>query len=208
MSSEYDLVRSFDIAINTLPILKAVSLAAALSTACGRYSYLEHMCWLWAALYMLLVRSEVDDQSVTETTGKYWSVAGKSKRFRVRLVDPATGRLFVENLSATNGRLKEQLARIYGSKQRDRAVARAQQDAETYRKMPLNIIDIIRAATEHYLKLQSFIASACEQLRNKEVQLACLCIPFTLTLCLIAAGGTGQNPRGRGQEASGESIEG
>jgi len=181
MSSDYDLVRSFDVPMYALQILKAVSLAAALSTACGSYSYLEHMCWLWAALYMILVRSELNNQPVTETKGSLWKDAGKSKQFGIRLVDPATGQLLVDSFSETGGRLKGLLGRIYGKERRDQALRCAQRDAEAYRTLPPRLADISQAMTTHYDELRLFITLACEKLREKEVCPASLCLRLRLT---------------------------
>jgi len=62
------------------------------------------MCWLWAAVYILIIRQELDHQwhLVIESKGKLWDDAGKSKRFNIRLIDAEVGRLLVDNFSAAS----------------------------------------------------------------------------------------------------------
>ena len=170
MSHDYELVRSFDIPPSTLPILKAVALGAALATACGPYSCLEHMCWFWAAVYMLIAQGVLHRQGhfVTETRGKLWDDAGKSKRFEVRLVDPQTGQLRIDSFSAAN--VKKLFGHIYGDRS-DSALAQAQKDVAKYRQQAPIVADIEEAGLESYNELLSFVTAACERRREEEVRL-------------------------------------
>jgi len=186
MSSDYDLVRSFDIPTNTLPILKAVTMASVLATACGPYSCLEHMCWFWAAVYMLIIQGELDRQehAITVTQGKLWEDAGKSKRFDVRLVDAEAGRLCVDSFSATN--VKKLFGHIYGERG-DAALAQAQKDVDNYRQQAPQAANIQQNGLTSYNELLSFITVECEKLREQDVSFGYLSLPLILMLCFLAA---------------------